>query len=185
MKLLPIDSSEMIEVVAGWISDKENYQWLEFGDGGGGVSPAWLKIMVQRKTEAIRVFTPDYDDNPIGVIALTNIRRNFKTADIWAAVGDRSFRARGYATRATSEMLTYGFEELGLHAITAVIVDGNPSVRIVERLGFHFIGRQRQCHYIDGQPRDRLLFDLLASEHKLNASASGFRARTRTSLRQA
>lgn len=185
MKILTIGSSELIELAAGWLSDKENYQWLEFGDGGGVVSPAWLKIMVQRKTEVIRVFTPDYDDNPIGVIALTNVHRNFKTADIWAAVGDKSFRARGYATPATSEMLTYGFEEMGLHAIKAVIVDGNPSIRIVERLGFKFIGRQRQCHYIDGRPRDRLLFDLLASEHELNASMSGFQARTRTSSRRA
>jgi len=29
----------------------------------------------------------------------------------------------------------------------------------IERLGFRFIGRQRQCHYIDGRPCDRLMFD--------------------------
>ena len=45
-------------------------------------------------------------------------------------------------------------------------MDHNQSLRIIERLGFRFIGRQRQCHYIDGRPYDRLLFDLLASEHQ-------------------
>jgi RimJ/RimL family protein N-acetyltransferase len=45
-------------------------------------------------------------------------------------------------------------------------VDHNPSLRTIERLGFRFIGRQRQCHYIDGRLYDRLLFDLLASEHR-------------------
>src|SRR6266705_2884101 len=31
---------------------------------------------------------------------------------------------------------------------------------------FKYIGRQRQCHSIDGRPYDRLLFDLLATEHQ-------------------
>jgi RimJ/RimL family protein N-acetyltransferase len=38
--------------------------------------------------------------------------------------------------------------------------------RVLERLHFRPIGRQRQCHVIDGQPYDRLLFDLLPSEHQ-------------------
>ena len=33
-----------------------------------------------------------------------------------------------------------------------------------EDLGFRYIGRQRQCHVIDGRAYDRLLFDLLAEE---------------------
>jgi RimJ/RimL family protein N-acetyltransferase len=63
-------------------------------------------------------------------------------------------------------MLTLAFEELGLHAVTTWVVEHNPSIRLVEATNFRFIGRQRQCHYIDGEPFDRLLFDLLASEHK-------------------
>jgi hypothetical protein len=45
-------------------------------------------------------------------------------------------------------------------------VDHNQSLRIIERLGFRFIGRHRQCHCIDGRLHDRLLFVLLASEHR-------------------
>ncbi len=41
-----------------------------------------------------------------------------------------------------------------------------PSLGLLQRLNFRYIGRERRCHYIDGQPYDRLLFDLLASEHK-------------------
>jgi RimJ/RimL family protein N-acetyltransferase len=166
MKLKPIDSPELLHLVAGWLSEKENYQWLDFGDGKQVPSPAWLKIVIQRPTEVLRVFTTDADDVPIGVMGLTEVNRHFKTARIWALVGDKSFRARGYATRASSAMLTYAFEELGLHAVNTPIVEGNPSVRIAKRLGFQFIGRQRQCHYIDGRPLDKLWFDLLDTEHK-------------------
>jgi hypothetical protein len=42
MNLLPLDSPEHIRLVAGWLTQKENYQWLDFGDGRQLVSPAWL-----------------------------------------------------------------------------------------------------------------------------------------------
>jgi RimJ/RimL family protein N-acetyltransferase len=67
---------------------------------------------------------------------------------------------------ATSKFLTLAFRELGLRAINTWIVDRNPSLRSLQRLNFRFIGRLRQCHVIDGKPHDRLLFDLLAAEHK-------------------
>src|SRR5438093_9951853 len=166
MKLKPIDSPELLELVAGWISQKENYQWLDFGDGKQVPSPAWLKIITQRPTEVLRVFTTDVDDRPIGVVALTEVNRNFKTARIWGLVGDKSFAARGYGTRACSAMLTHAFEELGLPAVNSPIVERNHSIKIMQRLGFTFMGRQRQCHYVDGSPLDRLWFDLLASEYR-------------------
>ena len=64
-------------------------------------------------------------------------------------------------------MLTLGFTELGLHAVNAWAVECNhASVRIIERLNFRPMGRQRQCHVIEDRVYDRLWFDLLASEHK-------------------
>ena len=63
-------------------------------------------------------------------------------------------------------MLTLAFRELELHSVHTWIVEHNPSIRVAEHVGFRFIGRQRQCHWIDGVAYDRLLFDLLAVEHK-------------------
>jgi len=166
VSLRPLDRPELIELVAGWMARKENYQWLDFGDGAQALTPMWLKILTQRKQTILRVYTSDEFDLPIGVVALDDVDPIFHTARLWAVAGDKSFAARGYATRAASKMLTPGFRELGLHAINTWVVDGNPSIRTVERLNFRYIGRQRQCHYIDGQPHDRLWFDLLASEHE-------------------
>src|ERR1043166_2342057 len=70
------------------------------------------------------------------------------------------------ASRAASRILTYGFQELGLEAVAAWTVEINvPSRRALEHLHFRFVGRQRRCHWIDGKPYDRLLYDLLATEH--------------------
>ena len=166
VKLLPLDTLEIIDLAAGWLAQKENYQWLDFGYGRQLVTPALLKIMVQRETHFLRVFTSDRDDAPIGITALNNVDRVFKTGSFWGAVGEKSFRNRGHGTLAGAKLLTFAFRDLGLHSVNTWVVDGNPSLKIVERLRFRFIGRQRQCHYIDGRPYDRLLFDLLASEHR-------------------
>lgn len=165
VKLLPPDSPELLQLVVGWLAHKDNYKWLAFGDGRQQVSPQWLKIAMQRGTYVLRVFTSDGDDTPIGVVALSNVDPHFKTANIWVVLGDKAHAGHGYASLATSKMLTLGFTELGLKAIHTWIVDGNPSIHVARRVGFRPIGRQRACHYIDGRAYDRLWFDLLESEH--------------------
>jgi RimJ/RimL family protein N-acetyltransferase len=166
MQLKPIDSPELLRLVAGWLSDKENYQWLEFGDGRQLATPEWLKIATQRGTHVLRVFTADDSDAPIGVAGFSSLNPHFKTATYWIVLGDKSRAGHGYASRATSRMLTFGFTELGLQAIQTWIVEHNGSVRVAERVKFRPIGRQRQCHVIDGKAYDRLWYDLLPSEHE-------------------
>jgi RimJ/RimL family protein N-acetyltransferase len=166
VKLLTLDSPGCLELAAAWLARKENYQWLDFGNANQPVSPALLKIMAQRETHFLRLYTTEEDDVPIGIVGLNSVSRNFSTATFWGAAGEKSFRSRGYGTLAGSKFLTLAFREFGLHTINTWVVEHNPSLRIIERLGFRFVGRQRQCHHIDGRPCDRLLFDLLASEHR-------------------
>src|SRR5438132_6690786 len=166
MTLRPLSSFADFELAAAWLQRKENYQWLDFGSSRQGVTPALLKIMVQRQTNFIRVYTSYEDDTPLGIVALNNVDRNMRTGTLWVVAGDKSFRCRGWAHVASSHLLTMAFQELGLHSVNTWIVEHNASRRGAERLGFRFIGRQRQCHFLDGQPYDRLLFDLLASEHR-------------------
>lgn len=166
MKLLSIDRPELIALVASWLAEKENHQWLDFGSERERMTPAFLKIIAQRESNVLRVFTADDERTPIGVAGLNNVDRRFRTAMVWVVLGDKSYSRRAYASRAVSKMLTLAFEELGLAAINTWTVEHNPSLGVAERNNFRFIGRQRQCHYIDGHPYDRLLFDILASEHK-------------------
>jgi len=84
----------------------------------------------------------------------------------WGVCGDKSFRSRGFSNFASSKLMTIAFRDLGLHSVNTWAVEHNQSIRVIERLGFRLIGRQRQCHEIDGRLYDRLLFDLLASEHR-------------------
>lgn len=155
-----------IPLVADWMSSKENHQWLDFGQGNQILTAPSLKVMMQRNLHLLRTFTSDTDDAPIGLVGLSNISRDFKTATIWYVLGDKRHGRRGYTTRAVSEVLGLGFRDLRLEAVNAWVVEPNaPSIRVLVRNHFQLIGRQRKCHYIDGQAFDRLLFDLLAADH--------------------
>jgi len=165
MRLLAPETSDLIELAADWLARKENHQWLDFQNGRQPVTPALLKIMVQRDTHFLRLYT-DAHGNPLGICGLNGIDRTVNTATFWGASGEKSFRTRGYGTLAGSKFLSLAFRDLGLRAINTWVVEHNPSLRIIERLGFRYVGRQRQCHSIDGRACDRLLFDLLASEHR-------------------
>ena len=166
MRLRPLHAPADFELAARWLQKKENHQWLDFGIGRPRITPALLRIMAQRDTHFIRLYTMPGHDRPLGIVALYNVDRNMRTATLWAVAGEKSFRHRGWARLAASRLLTLAFQELGLHSVNTWTVEHNPSQRGVASLGFRYVGRQRQCHFIDGQPYDRLLFDLLATEHR-------------------
>ena len=166
IKLLPLDTPRLIELAAGWLARRENHQWLDFGDGRKVITPTLLKIMSQRDTHFLRVYTAQGDDTPIGILGLNSVDRVFKSATFWGASGDKSFRHRGSSTFASSRFLSLAFRDLGLHSVNTWVADGNPSRKIIERLGFRYLGVQRQCHLIECRLRDRLLYDLLATEHQ-------------------
>ncbi len=164
MKLVPVQDRDLVERVAGWLADPENSKWLDFA-GGQRVTPFLVKVMSQRDTHFLRVCVNE-DDVPIGIVGLNNIDRNAGSATFWGVTGEKAFRRHGYATFAWSKFLSIAFHELGLHVINTWVVETNPSRRIVERLGFRYIGRQRECHRMGDRLYGRELYDLLASEHR-------------------
>lgn len=167
MRLLPLeDEPDLVPTVAAWMRREDVAPLIAFRVGDRELTPRILKILVQRDMHDLRVYTDDDEERPIGVVGLSDIDRQFETGTLWFALGDRDHARRGYTTRAARRMLDAGFEELGLHAIQAWAVSHNVSRKILRRLGFRRIGVQRQCHRIDGEPRDRVLYDLLAEEHR-------------------
>jgi len=168
MELIPLDSQGLIERAAAWLGEKRNRQWLDNGSGGQQLGPLALKIMSQSDGHILRAFTADDSGEAIGLVALSSVNRDFRSALLWALLGDRDYAAKGYVFRATSAMLSLGFSEYGLECINAWAVECNhASLRILKKLNFKPIGRQRGCHYIDGRPFDRLLFELQSADHRM------------------
>ena len=74
-------------------------------------------------------------DMPAGICGLVK-REEFDDPDLGFAFLNR-YRRRGYASESARAVLEYGFNELGLRRIIAMAdPDNEPSVRLLERLGF-------------------------------------------------
>lgn len=167
MKLKSLNTADDVELVGSWLSKKENYQWLDFGNGVQKVEAPTLKLMIQRDIHKMWLYTADDSDEPIGLVALSDINKNFKSAVAWCVLGRKKAARKNYTSQAVDRMIKFGFEELDLHSLYAWTLEHNTGGRrIIEENHFRFIGRRRQCHFIDGKAYDRLLYDLLKSEYK-------------------
>ena len=170
MKLRPIEPADC-DLVASWLGEERNYRWLHFGPGTQVLTDVALRVMLERDLHCLRMYT-DADGMPVGIAAFSNIDREFGTATLWYVLGDKQYAGRGYTTRAVSRLLRHGFRELGLASVQAWTVETNRAgQRVLQRNGFRFIGRLRKCHRIDGRLLDRLLYDLVAAEHRERAAA--------------
>ncbi len=74
---------------------------------------------------------------------------------------------QGFATEAARAVLEHGFQELQLHKIEVHTVDENKaSVSVIEKLGFRFVGEQRQHLHRHGHWWNLLAYELLADDWK-------------------
>ena len=74
----------------------------------------------------------------------------------------RPWWQQGLAREATGALLDHCFTGLGAHRVEAQIEpDNRASLRLAERLGFRREGLMRDWAFVDGKPRDVLLYALL------------------------
>lgn len=167
MHLRPIDGESDLELAASWLSRPEVHEWLHFGPGVQAPGIVALRVMAQRDAHRIRLFASGPGGDALGLVALSDIDLEFRTATLWYALGEGRLAGRGLTSRAVGLLLEEAFCELGLASVGAWVVEGNAgSVRVLERNGFRPMGRRRLCHRVGGALRDRLLYDLLAHEHE-------------------
>jgi RimJ/RimL family protein N-acetyltransferase len=166
MNLRPIRPGEF-EIVAGWLQDERNHRWLDFGGGRRTVDAVGLKVMCQRDLHWLRVFAPEDQDRPAGLVGLSNVDSEFRTAEAWCVLGEKRYGPRDLTIQAVARMLEHGFTDMALRSIFAWTVEINRGGRrLLERLHFTYIGRRRRCHMIKGKLYDRLLFDLVPEEFR-------------------
>ena|SRR3990167_2143949 len=66
------------------------------------------------------------------------------------------------------ELLSYGFNSLGLHRIYSDVLTGNPAIRLYKLCGFKLEGTQRQMYYKNGAWIDSDIIGLLREEYTPN-----------------
>lgn len=87
-------------------------------------------------------------------------------AELGYVMTDKSKRRMGYMSEAVAAIIRYGFAEMGLNRIEALIgPDNEPSLRIARALGFTQEGILRSHFCNDGKMVDSVMFSLLKTEY--------------------
>jgi RimJ/RimL family protein N-acetyltransferase len=116
----------------------------------------------------------DAQGRALGVFGLQQVRNPFRVAQFWGVRPMLRPPARLRNAVAMRIVLSLALRTYDLSSVQAWAVDGNlRSIRILEELGFKAGGRQRRCHPISGEMRDRLLFDLLPEEFESHRDIAG------------
>ena len=85
-----------------------------------------------------------------------------RRAEIGYVMNEERYKGKGYMKEALPEIINYGFATMNLHRIEALISPGNePSLRLVNRLGFTKEGLLREHYLKNGKHEDSIFFSLL------------------------
>ena len=105
------------------------------------------------------------EDEPVGVVSLTNINETNASADLSVILGATEDRDRGTGTEAIRILLRYAFEDSGLNRVGLSVFEFNePAIHTYEKLGFKNEGRLRQAIRRDDDFHDAILMSILAHE---------------------
>jgi [ribosomal protein S5]-alanine N-acetyltransferase len=100
----------------------------------------------------------------IGSCSLHNFDPGFHRVETGYEL-ERASWGKGIMTEAMSAILTYGFTELGLHRVEAIIdIVNDRSKGLLLKLGFTYEGNLRQRYYINDSFEDEYYFGLLKDE---------------------
>ncbi len=103
-------------------------------------------------------------DTVIGTVTLAWIEREHRRAGVGFALA-KSAWGKGYASEAVARLIAYAFEDLELHRLEADVDPRNePSLRLLERLGFRREGFLRERYHLAGEIQDSVMLGLLRRE---------------------
>ncbi len=106
------------------------------------------------------------DDAVIGTCTLSNVDTQNRRAEI-GFILRRDHWGQGYMREATSTLLRFSFEQLALHRVEADVDPRNqPSIRLIERLGFQREGYLRERWIVGDEINDTILYGLLQRDWK-------------------
>ncbi len=102
---------------------------------------------------------------PIGECGFHTWNSSHKRSELFYAIKNEESKQKGFMTEALKAVLHYGFTELKLHRIEALIADENePSKKLLLRYGFSKEGTMREDYLVDGINEDSDCYSLLKWE---------------------
>jgi ribosomal-protein-alanine N-acetyltransferase len=156
------------QAVHAFATDLAVVSYVEWGPNTPEETQAFLRDPITsadlspRRRYALAVVVHSDAERLIGSVELGVVSFEHRRGEIGYVLAHEWWRL-GYATEATGRLLGFGFDQLGLHKISATCDPENrASVAVLTKNGMHQEGVLRDHVYVRGQWRDRLLFSVIA-----------------------
>jgi RimJ/RimL family protein N-acetyltransferase len=121
----------------------------------------------QTDDEFILAIVLKTNDRHIGNIALQDINRIYRSADLTIIIGDKSAWGKGYGREAAELVLHHGFNTMNLHRISCATFDTNQAMKkLALVLGMKEEGRRIEAAYKNGKYIDFVEFGILKSDYE-------------------
>lgn len=170
LKLRPLAEGD-VEDLWPYVSDPEfprQMSWAAHEDKA--TTRDWLAASVKALADGTNIrWGIVYGGKVVGCVGLEGIKFQLAAWRVdraelgyWIAP---SLHGKGFMTEAATAVVKYAFETIGLHKVTVgCLVENDASRRVIEKLGFRYIGRQEDDVWRDGHWRSHLRYELTAPE---------------------
>lgn len=165
VELHPFDST-FLEQARAWRNQRDVFKWCRQSKLITDVEQAqWFET--QRKDASIRMFLmKESEGNAVGVCGLTSLDFMNRRAEFSLYI-DPKKQNRGLGEMGLKSLLNHGFYDLGLNVIWGETFDGNPALKLFERLGMKVEGVRRDFYYKEGRFINASLVSILRSEWEM------------------
>lgn len=148
-----------------WINDPHNNVYLHYDlpltEEG---TYRWFDA-IQGRADRLDL-TIELDGVPVGVIGLLSVDGASRKAEYYITVGEQAAKGKGVATKATHQLLDYGFRTLGLDRIYLFTERENTQAqRMFERAGFRQEGLLKGDITYRNRVIDRYVYGISRWEH--------------------
>lgn len=103
----------------------------------------------------------EYEGIPVGLIGLLNIDEDNKEAEYYISLGEKDYKGKGIARKATELILNYAFNSLDLKTVYLnVDAENIKAVNLYSRVGFSQEEYYKDAMFARGKMIDRIRFSI-------------------------
>lgn len=147
--------SEIKEILGHRTDEEYQKEEYKYKNGYASYNRAFiLFLLTEKSTNYI-----------IGRCGIHNWNKEHKRAEIGYHISDENYKRKGLMTEAVGPIIDYGFTQLNLHRIEALVGSNNiPSLKIIETYQFTREGLLKQHYCLDNKYEDSIMFSILYHE---------------------
>lgn len=163
LKLRPIERVDLPKL-REWRNDPVIYKWCrQYEPQSEHGHETWFTRLQQDSTTKMYAIHEE-TSGCIGVCGLTSIDWINRRAEFSLYISPMQ-HGSGYGSKALRLLLAHAFKVLNLNLVWGESFDGNPAMKMFEKIGFKTEGRRREFYYREGQYIDAILFSITRGEY--------------------